>query len=204
MTKTMNSEIKVAATTTETKKIEVTTNVKSENKVNLIKADKPSVKIDIKAETKPEVKAEKPVKIEVKPEITIDTTIAASSETTIAASAATLKKKSAGQKIRDIFAKLLVDKKITADVVKILVDTEQTKKVLNIRYAFLKEATKNVDRFVVKYARYTNQIIEVNGTKFWVTNDLYEKQVPHFETWAASLYEEKKPEKKAETKQIKK
>ena len=174
-----------------------TINVKSENKVNLIKADKPSVKTKTKVEIKP-------VKIEVKPEITTDTTIAASSETTIAASAATLKKKSAGQKIRDIFAKLLVDKKITADVVKILVDTEQTKKVLNIRYAFLKEATKNVDRFVEKYARYINQIIEVNGTKFWVTNDLYEKQVPHFETWAASLYEEKKPEKKAETKQGKK
>ena len=197
MTKTMNSEIKVAATTTETK----TTAATTENKINLIKADKPSVKTDIKAEKKVETK---PVKIEVKPEITTDTTIAASSETTIAASAATLKKKSAGQKIRDIFAKLLLDKKITADVVKILVDTEQTKKVLNIRYAFLKEATKNVDRFVGKYARYTNQVIEVNGTKFWVTNDLYEKQVPHFETWAASLYEEKKPEKKAETKQIKK
>ena len=192
MTKTMNSEIKVAATTTEIK----TTAATTENKVNLIKADKPSVKTDIKAD--------KPVKIEVKPEITTDTTIAASTETTIAASAATLKKKSAGQKIRDIFAKLLLDKKITADVVKILVDTEQTKKVLNIRYAFLKPATKNVDRFVGKYARYTNQIIEVNGTKFWVTNDLYEKQVPHFETWAASLYEEKKPEKKVETKQIKK
>ena len=197
MTKTMNSEIKVAATTTETK----TTAATTDNKINLIKADKPSVKTDIKAEKKVETK---PVKIEVKPEITTDTTIAASSETTIAASAATLKKKSAGQKIRDIFAKLLLDKKITADVVKILVDTEQTKKVLNIRYAFLKEATKNVDRFVGKYARYTNQVIEVNGTKFWVTNDLYEKQVPHFETWAASLYEEKKPEKKAETKQIKK
>ena len=197
MTKTMNSEIKVAATTTETK----TTAATTENKVNLIKADKPSVKTETKAEKKVETK---PVKIEVKPEITTDTTIAASSETTIAASAATLKKKSAGQKIRDIFAKLLLDKKITADVVKILVDTEQTKKVLNIRYAFLKPATKNVDRFVGKYARYTNQIIEVNGTKFWVTNDLYEKQVPHFETWAASLYEEKKPEKKAEDKQIKK
>ena len=201
MTKTMNSEIKVAATTTETKTMAATTNVKSENKINLIKADKPSVKTDIKAEKKVETK---PVKIEIKPEITTDTTIAMSSETTIAASAATLKKKSAGQKIRDIFAKLLLDKKITADVVKILVDTEQTKKVLNIRYAFLKEATKNVDRFVGKYARYTNQIIEVNGTKFWVTNDLYEKQVPHFETWAASLYETKKPEKKAETKQAKK
>ena len=193
MTKTMNSEIKVAATTTETK----TTAATTESKVNLIKADKPSVKTETKVENKP-------VKIEVKPEITTDTTIAASSETTIAASAATLKKKSAGQKIRDIFAKLLLDKKITADVVKILVDTEQTKKVLNIRYAFLKEATKNVDRFVGKYARYTNQVIEVNGTKFWVTNDLYDKQVPHFETWAASLYEEEKPEKKAETKQIKK
>ena len=97
--------------------------------------------------------------------------VAASSETTIAASAATLKKKSAGQKIRDIFAKLLVDKKITADVVKILVDTEQTKKVLNIRYAFLKEATKNVDRFVEKYARYINQIIEVNGKFYDVWSD---------------------------------
>ena len=201
MTKTMNSEIKVAATTTETKTTAATTNVKPENKINLIKADKTNIKPEVKAEKKVETK---PVKIEVNPEITTDTTIAMSSETTIAASAATLKKKSAGQKIRDIFAKLLLDKKITADVVKILVDTEQTKKVLNIRYAFLKEATKNVDRFVGKYARYTNQIIEVNGTKFWVTNDLYEKQVPHFETWAASLYETKKPEKKAETKQAKK
>ena len=107
-----------------------TINVKSENKVNLIKSDKPSVKTKTKVEIKP-------VKIEVKPEITTDTTIAASNEITGAASAAILKKKSAGRKIRDIFAKLLVD-------------TEQTKKVLNIRYAFLKTTTKNVDRFVGK------------------------------------------------------
>ena len=116
-------------------------------------------------------------------------------------SASKLKKKSAGAQIRELFAKALADGKITADVVKMLLSTDDTKKALNIRYAFLKPVTKNPnDRKIGGHARYATTAIQIGDKKFWVTNDLYEKQIKRFETWVMSLYEEKKIETKAEAK----
>lgn len=115
--------------------------------------------------------------------------------------ASKLKKKSAGAQIRELFAKALADGKITADVVKMLLSTDDTKKTLNIRYAFLKPVTKNPnDRKIGGHARYATTAIKIGDKKFWVTNDLYEKQINRFETWVMSLYEEKKIESKTEAK----
>ena len=103
--------------------------------------------------------------------------------------AAILQEKSAGAKIRDIFAKVLADGKITVEVMNQLTSEKFTKSMLNIRYAFLKHATKNPnDRKINGRARYGAKVIEINGEKFWVTNDLYEKQIEIFEIWACSLY----------------
>ena len=198
------TETKKAATTTETKaesKAKATSEVKTApatestklaSKISLVKPDK----IMATESTKPvsKVNLVKPAKVESEP-------IISEQVMNNVLNATKLRKKSAGAKIREIFAKALADGKITADVVKMLLSTDDTKKTLNIRYAFLKPVTKNPnDRKIGGHARYGTTAIQIGDKKFWVTNDLYEKQINRFETWVASLYEEKKIETKAEVK----
>ena len=92
--------------------------------------------------------------------------------------AAILQKKSAGARIRDIFAEVLADGKITVEVMNQLTNEQFTKSILNIKYAFLKRATKNPnDRKINGRARYGMATIEINGEKFWVTNWTIVKKV---------------------------
>ena len=177
-TTTTDSKIQSTAKTTETAKpaSKTATNETTTSKVNLVKPAKTTAKV----ETVPIIS-----------EQVMNNVINASK----------LKKKSAGAQIRELFAKALADGKITADIVKLLLSTDDTKKTLNIRYAFLKPVTKNPnDRKIGGHARYATTAIQIGDKKFWVTNDLYEKQIKRFETWVMSLYEEKKIETKAETK----
>ena len=173
------SEVKISTTTETAKPASKTATVPNEtttSKVNLVKPAKTAAKV----ETAPIIS-----------EQVMNNVINASK----------LKKKSAGAQIRELFAKALADGKITADVVKMLLSTDDTKKTLNIRYAFLKPVTKNPnDRKIGGHARYATTAIQIGDKKFWLTNDLYEKQIKRFETWVMSLYEEKKIETKAETK----
>lgn len=156
-------------TTSESKITAATETKKPEIKVNLVKDEK-------KIDNKPEVKVAN--KSEVKTEVKVKT-------------------QSAGSKIRALFGKILKDGKVTAEVMKVLTSVEETKKVLNIRYAFLKPVTKNPnDRKIGGHARYGASIVEIKGNKFWLTNDLYAKQVEIFEKWTQSLYADKKPEVK--------
>ena len=171
------TETKKATTTTETAKTasKTATNETTTSKVNL-------------------VKPEKSTKVESSP-------IISEQVMSNVINASKLKKKSAGAQIRELFAKALADGKITADIVKMLLSADDTKKTLNIRYAFLKPVTKNPnDRKIGGHARYATTAIQIGDKKFWVTNDLYEKQIKRFETWVMSLYEEKKIETKAEAK----
>lgn len=165
------SEVKTATTTETAKPASKTATVPNEtttSKVNLVKPAKTAAKV----ETAPIIS-----------EQVMSNVINASK----------LKKKSAGAQIRELFAKALADGKITADVVKMLLSTDDTKKTLNIRYAFLKPVTKNPnDRKIGGHARYATTAIQIGDKKFWVTNDLYEKQIKRFEDWVASLYNEKK------------
>lgn len=204
---------------TATKKIETENkNVVTENKVD----NKPEVKAEVKTDNKPEIKSEVKTeskaavktenKIEVKPEIKVEKKSEVKTENkpegkievkTKEQTAknppkeSKIKPQSAGAKIRAMFEKILTDGKITADVMKILTDVEETKKVLSIRYAFLKPVTKNPnDRKINGHARYGTSIVEIDGNKFWLTNDLYAKQVEIFEKWAKTLYAEKKSEVK--------
>jgi len=190
---------------TATKKIDTENkNVATENKIELVKVEKPEVKNESKSAVKienkitvmPEVKADKKteVKTESKPKVKVE------EQKTIAknpSKESKVKTQSAGAKIRAMFEKILTDGKITADVMKILTDVEETKKFLTIRYAFLKPVTKNPnDRKINGHARYGTSIVEIKGEKFWLTNDLYAKQVEIFEKWTKTLYAEKKSEVK--------
>ena len=99
---------------------------------------------------------------------------------------------SAGKIIREKFLKLIDDNKITNDILETLKDTKKTKEVLGIRYAFLKEyddtITKKANTYINGHARYTAKIIiKINKVDYIITNDLYEKNIGKFNTWADSL-----------------
>ena len=201
------TETKKVATTTETKaesKAKATSEVKTatatetESKVQskATETAKPASKATTNETTTSKVNLVKPAKTAAKVE---NTPIISEQTMSNVINASKLKKKSAGAQIRELFAKALADGKITADVVKMLLSSDDTKKTLNIRYAFLKPVTKNPnDRKIGGHARYATTAIQIGDKKFWVTNDLYEKQISRFETWVMSLYEEKKIETKAE------
>lgn len=184
---------------TETKKVATTTATDSKVQSKATETAKPASKTaTMTNETTTSkvnlVKPEKSAKVETAP-------IISEQVMSNVINASKLKKKSAGAQIRELFAKALADGKITADVVKMLLSTDDTKKTLNIRYAFLKPVTKNPnDRKIGGHARYATTAIQIGDKKFWVTNDLYEKQIKRFETWVMSLYEEKKIETTAEDK----
>ena len=139
-----------------------TESTKSEGKTATVTNETTTTKVNL-------VKPEKSAKVETEP-------IISEQVMSNVINAGKLKKKSAGAKIREIFAKALADGKITADVVKMLLSTDDTKKTLNIRYAFLKPVTKNPnDRKIGGHARYATTVIQIGDKKFWVTNDWYEK-----------------------------
>ena len=191
---------------TETKKVTTTTEIKAEGKAKATATEstKPTSKISlIKPDKITTTESAKPVsKVNLVKSDKIDSAPIISEQImNNVLNATKLKKKSAGAKIREIFAKALADGKITADVVKMLLSTEDTKKTLNIRYAFLKPVTKNPnDRKIGGHARYATTVIKIGDKKFWVTNDLYEKQIERFKDWVASLYGENKVETKVEVK----
>ncbi|MBR6012263.1 MAG: hypothetical protein IK062_00595 [Selenomonadaceae bacterium] len=203
MTTATTTEIKAKAES-KTPSTEVKNEVKTESKLE-VKAEKKS---EVKTESKSAVKTEN--KITVTPEVKVDKKTEVNTdnkpEVKVEEQKPTaknppkeskIKPQSAGAKIRAMFEKILNDGKVTADVMKILTNVEETKKVLSIRYAFLKPVTKNPnDRKINGHARYGTAIVEIKGEKFWLTNDLYAKQVEIFEKWTKSLYAEKKSEVK--------
>lgn len=181
---------------TETKKVTTTTEIKAKGKAT--ETAKSASKATTSETTTIKVNLVKPAKATAKVETA---PIISEQVMSNVISASKLKKKSAGAQIRELFAKALADGKITADVVKMLLSTDDTKKTLNIRYAFIKPVTKKPnDRKIGGHARYATTAIQIGDKKFWVTNDLYEKQIKRFETWVMSLYKEKKIETKAEAK----
>lgn len=96
------------------------------------------------------------------------------------------KKPSAGKQIREMFINNL--SKLTDKEMEILTSAEKTKEVLKIRYAFLKKSTDNKDdRKVNGNARYGSKTISINGVEYWVTNDIYERNIENFKKWIESL-----------------
>ena len=96
------------------------------------------------------------------------------------------KKPSAGKQIREMFINNL--SKLTDKEMEILTSAEKTKEVLKIRYAFLKKSTANKDdRKVNGCPRYGAKTISINGVEYWVTNDIYERNIENFKKWIESL-----------------
>ena len=112
---------------------------------------------------------------------------------------------SAGATIRECFLDALKSKVIDDKAMEILTDTEKTKEVLKIRYAFLLEVKsgKKEERMVNGCPRYTSKpIVEYGNKKYYITNDLYIRNVATFKDWIKSLKKDsKKDSKKVEKKE---
>ena len=109
---------------------------------------------------------------------------------------------SAGATIRECFLDALKSKLIDDKAMEILTDAEKTKDVLKIRYAFLLEVKsgKKEERMVNGCPRYTAKpIVEYGNKKYYITNDLYIRNVTTFKDWIKSLKKDSKKEAKKET-----
>lgn len=157
-------------------------------KANLPKAEKTSIKVPTVSSKASETKnAKKPTKDVQK------ATPKALTENVGA------KRISAGSTIRDTFLDALEQKLIDDKAMAILTNPEKTKEVLKIRYAFLMEVVTGdkKERLVNGCPRYTAKpIVEYKGKKFYITNDLYDRNVPVFKKWIDSLKGDLKEAKK--------
>ena len=65
---------------------------------------------------------------------------------------------------------------------------ENTKDAFGVRYAFFKEATDNSDDRKVKgFARYSSKTVDIDGISYWITNDIYKRNLPKIVAWVASF-----------------
>ncbi|SDM95508.1 hypothetical protein SAMN04488502_10985 [Dendrosporobacter quercicolus] len=96
-----------------------------------------------------------------------------------------------GQTIRHRFLELVTQRRITAEVLGLLLDKDSTAKTLGIRYPFLKAYNPDVSIKEITYingnARYSSNPVIVNGNQYLITNDLYAKNLTRFLEWADSL-----------------
>lgn len=96
------------------------------------------------------------------------------------------KRPSAGKQIRTLFE--LGIPKLKKEHLEILTSAEKTKEVLKIRYSFLKESTDNKeDRKINGHCRYGKNTIKINNKDYWMTNDLYQRNIETFKAWVDSL-----------------
>lgn len=96
------------------------------------------------------------------------------------------KKESAGKIIRTLFQSII--SKLKEEHLEILTSAEKTKETLKIRYPFLKEVTGEKDeRKINGHARYNKTIVKINNKDYYITNDLYQRNIETFKAWVESL-----------------
>ena len=96
------------------------------------------------------------------------------------------KQPSAGKQIRTLFETII--SKLKDEQLEILTSQEKTKEVLKIRYAFLKEVKNEKDeRKVNGHARYNKGTVKINNKDYYVTNDLYKRNIETFEKWVKTI-----------------
>jgi superfamily II helicase len=90
------------------------------------------------------------------------------------------KKVSAFKRVRN----MIIDAGLNDKQIAMLMDKVTTQKATGIAYQFLKEADSNMsrDEQIRKYnkIRYAVKPIEINGKAYFMTNDIYEKNVSKF------------------------
>lgn len=82
----------------------------------------------------------------------------------------------------------LLDGPSKDEALEILTDAANTKDAFGVRYAFFKEATDNSDDRKVKgFARYSSKTVDIDGIGYWVTNDIYKRNLPKIAAWVESF-----------------
>ncbi|WP_276840542.1 hypothetical protein [Anaerovibrio lipolyticus] len=82
----------------------------------------------------------------------------------------------------------LLDGPSKAEALEILTNAENTKDAFGVRYAFFKEATGNSDDRKVKgFARYSSKTVDIDGIGYWITNDIYKRNLPKIAAWVESF-----------------
>lgn len=82
----------------------------------------------------------------------------------------------------------LLDGPSRAEALEILTNAENTKDAFGVRYAFFKEATDNSDDRKVKgFARYSSKTVDIDGISYWITNDIYKRNLPKIVAWVESF-----------------
>lgn len=96
------------------------------------------------------------------------------------------KRPSAGKQIRTLFEAILP--KLTKEHLEMLTSAEKTKETLKIRYAFIKEVKNEKDeRKVNGHCRYGKNTIKINNKDYYITNDLYQRNIETFKAWVESI-----------------
>ncbi len=92
-----------------------------------------------------------------------------------------------GKFIRVEFEKLIVKGLLTEEIIQHLCDSTYSKEVLGLRYPMLKkyndQQSMTEQRLINGSGRYYSHVYRLNGDKYLLTNDWYEKNRDHLVTW---------------------
>jgi hypothetical protein len=92
-----------------------------------------------------------------------------------------------GSLVRREFGKLILEGKIDEEIIEQLTDSKFSKNTFNLNYAMLKKINDSqslyVQRMVNGYGRYYSYKYEINGKKYLLCNDWYEKSRSKFLNW---------------------
>ncbi|MCT2534770.1 hypothetical protein NC661_04475 [Aquibacillus koreensis] len=98
-----------------------------------------------------------------------------------------------GELVRNSMKKLAFSNQLPPDIVSTLCDERHSKEVFDINYAFLKKlnASKNLtdQRLINGYARYWAKPITINGDKYFMCNDWYDRNKTRFIKWVNRIGE---------------
>jgi hypothetical protein len=92
-----------------------------------------------------------------------------------------------GKFIRVEFEKLIERGLITEEILQHLCDSKYSKEVLGLRYPMIKkyndQQSMTEQRLINGSGRYYSHVYRINGQKYLLTNDWYEKNRDHLVTW---------------------
>jgi hypothetical protein len=96
-----------------------------------------------------------------------------------------------GELVRNEIAKLISLKLLTPEKVKLLTDEIFSKETFGVNYPFLKKITSDkslIDqRQINGYPRYWSKVYIINGERYFLCNDWYERNTPKFKEWVSQF-----------------
>lgn len=92
-----------------------------------------------------------------------------------------------GELVRNEMAKLISQKLLSQEKVKLLTDEKFSKETFGVNYPFLKKITTDKSlieqRQINGYPRYWSKVYIINGERYLLCNDWYERHISKFKSW---------------------